>query len=281
MEGKNFFDKLAHAIDQNESLLCVGLDPNPAQMPSRYAGSSGDSASVDALLAWNKAIIDATADIAAVYKPNIAFYEALGMAGQGLLRQTLAAIPAQIPVLLDAKRGDIGSTAAAYARACFDDLQVDAVTLNPYLGRDSIDPFAAYAGKGLFVLCHTSNPSAGEFQKMEISDWRQLDRETNWPLYLHVAREAVAWSPTVSLVVGATYPAALGDVRAVVPEAWFLVPGIGTQGGDLAATLAASLRDDGQGVLINVSRGISLADNHRAAAETFRQNINRERESKS
>lgn len=274
----SFFEKLTHTINNNQSLLCVGLDPNPAQIPSRYAASDG-SADVDALFAWNRAIIESTAEYAAVYKPNIAFYEALGTTGQDLLRRTLAAIPDHIPVLLDAKRGDIGSTAAAYAQACFDDLNVDAVTLNPYLGRDSIDPFAAYEGKGLFVLCHTSNPSAGAFQKMEISDWRQLDRESNWPLYLHVAHEAVQWSPNVGLVVGATYPAAVADVRKVAPDAWFLIPGIGAQGGDLEATLAASLRRDQQGALISVSRGISLADDHGVAAETFRQQINQARES--
>jgi orotidine 5'-phosphate decarboxylase subfamily 2 len=124
-------------------------------------------------------------------------------------------------------------------RACFDELGVDAVTLSPYLGRDSIEPFARYAGKGLFVLCHTSNPGAGEFQALEIADWRSLDREPNRPLYVHVARVAAGWSPDVGLVVGATFPQASPTCAARRPHAWFLVPGIGAQGGDLAATLAA------------------------------------------
>jgi uridine monophosphate synthetase len=189
----------------------------------------------------------------------------------------LAAIPDNIPVILDAKRGDIGNTAVAYARACFDELKVDAVTLTPYLGRDSIDSFAQYDGKGLFVLCHTSNPSAADFQHLEISDWRTLDREPNQPLYIHVARTAIHWSPNVGLVVGATYPETLAAVRQAAPQAWFLVPGIGAQGGDLKATLVAGLRQDGLGLIINASRAICLAENHRAAAEQMRHEIEIER----
>ncbi len=280
----NFFEKLDAAVERNQSLLCIGLDPDPARIPARYR--SGDAAKdesvegiIDAILAWNQAIIEETADLACVYKPNIAFYEALGAPGMALLRRTLALIPEEIPVILDAKRGDIGSTAAAYARACFEDLGVDAVTLSPYLGRDSVDPFAAYADKGLFVLCHTSNPSAGDFQTLEIADWRTLDREPNQPLYIRVARDAPAWSPNVGLVIGATYPEAMVDVRAAAPDAWFLVPGIGAQGGDLAATLAAGLRSDGKGLIINVSRGVALAENHGQAAREIRDEIERLRDS--
>ena len=269
-DTNSFFAKLDAAITRNRSLLCVGLDPNPAQLPARYR--QGDDI-IAGVLAWNRAVIEQTADLVCCYKPNIAFFEALGAPGMELLRATLALIPDDIPVLLDAKRGDIGSTAAAYAQACFDELGVDAVTLSPYLGRDSVDPFAAYAGKGLFVLCHTSNPSAEEFQKLEISDWRTLDREPNQPLYLHVARTATHWSPNVGLVVGATYPAAMAAVRQAAPDAWFLVPGVGAQGGDLEATLHAGLRADGKGLIINVSRGVSLAEDHRQAAEETRLKI--------
>ena len=230
----NFFDKLESAVAQNQSLVCVGLDPIPAQMPERYRGR-GHSL-MDDLLAWNRTIIEETADLVCVYKPNIAFYEALGLPGLNLLRQTLDLIPAHIPVLLDAKRGDIDSTAAAYAAACFDQWGVDAVTLSPYLGRDSVEPFAAYVDKGLFVLCHTSNPGAGEFQDLEISDWRQLDRESNQPLYIRVAQTATRWSDNVGLVVGATFPEAIADVRRAAPNAWFLIPGIGAQGGDLESS---------------------------------------------
>ncbi len=267
----SFFDKLGAAIARNQSLLCVGLDPDPAQAPARYRVPGDDAATI---VAWNKAVIEQTRDLVCAYKPNIAFYEALGAAGMAALRQTLALIPQTVPVLLDAKRGDIGSTAAAYARACFEELGVDAVTLSPYLGRDSIEPFAHYAGKGLFVLCHTSNPGAGEFQELEIADWRSLDREPNQPLYIHVARTATGWSPEVGLVVGATFPQAIADVRRAAPHAWFLVPGIGAQGGDLDATLAAGLREDGGGVIINASRSIAQAGDHRAAALALRDEIN-------
>lgn len=272
----DFFSKLAAAAKRNHSLLCVGLDPSPEQIPAQYRQAHpGDEAA--AVLAWNRAVIKATQDLVLAYKPNSAFYEALGAAGMEVLRQTLALIPADVPVILDVKRGDIGSTAAAYARACFDDLGVDAVTLSPYLGEDSVAPFAAYAGKGLFVLCHTSNPSAGEFQHLEISDWRTLDRSPNEPLYMHVARRAVGWSPAVGLVMGATWPQAVADVRRAAPDAWFLVPGVGAQGGDLAATLAAGLRADGSGLIINAGRAVCGVADPRAAALALRDSINTER----
>jgi len=267
----DFFTKLETAAQRNQSLLCVGLDPAPDQIPPAYRGAQ---TTAEAMLAWNRAIIEQTADLVCAFKPNIAFYEALGAAGMEVLRATLAAIPGDVPVILDVKRGDIGSTAAAYATACFEELKVDAVTLSPYLGRDSIAPFARYHDKGLFVLCHTSNPSADEFQALEIADWRSLDREPNQPLYIHVARAAVAWSPNVGLVVGATFPEAVAHVRAAAPAAWFLIPGIGAQGGDLEATLAAGLRRDGSGAVINASRSIANAADPRRAALEMRDAIN-------
>ena len=218
-----FFEKLDRAVEKNQSLLCVGLDPLPEQIPARYRQGSD----VESILAWNRAVIEATADLVCCYKPNIAFYEALGIPGMELLKQTLALIPQEIPVILDVKRSDMGNTQLAYARACFEELGVDAVTLSPYLGRDSIDPFTKYEGKTVFVLCHTSNPSAGDFQHLEVNDWRMLDREANQPLYIHVARTATQWSPNVGLVVGATYPDAIAAVRQAAPNSWFLVPGIG------------------------------------------------------
>ena len=250
----------------------LDLTPTRRRLLPRYRAADGDPAAT--IVAWNHAIIAQTQDLVCAYKPNIAFYEALGAEGMAALRQTLALIPPHIPVLLDAKRGDIGSTAEAYARACFDDLGVDGVTLSPYLGKDSVEPFARYADKGLFVLCHTSNPGAGEFQELEVADWRTLDREPNRPLYVHVARTAAAWSPNVGLVVGATFPQAIADVRSAAPHAWFLIPGIGAQGGDLEATLAAGLRDDGAGVIINASRNVALADDHGQAARKLRDEIN-------
>jgi len=271
----DFFTKLTQAIRRNQSLLCVGLDPDLQYMPERYNNLSDQ---ITGLLSWNQTIIRETEDKVCAYKPNIAFYEALGVAGIALLHQTLRLVPEHIPIILDAKRGDIGSTATAYATACFNDLKADAVTLNPYLGRDSVEPFLSYTDKGLFVLCHTSNPSAEDFQSLEINDWRALDRESNQPLYLRVARIASTWSPNIGLVVGATYPEAMAAVRNSAPDAWFLVPGVGAQGADLDATLVAGLRADGLGMIIHVSRGISQADDHSKAALSFKDGINQARQ---
>ena len=277
----SFYAKLEAAARRNDTLLCVGLDPTPEACPERFRtglqlsheeSDSADNTTCDALLEWNKAVIESTADLVCCYKPNIAFYEALGRPGMDLLRATIAAVPSDIPVLLDAKRGDIGSTAAAYARACFEELGVDAVTLSPYLGKDSVAPFAAYPDKGLFVLCHTSNPTAGAFQKLIARNGQ--DHGEDGPLYLRVASEAVSWSPTVGLVVGATYPQALAEVRSVAPEAWLLAPGIGAQGGDLEAALSAGLRTDGLGVLVAATRGVTRAEDPRQAAARLRKAIN-------
>ncbi len=260
----SFFERLTDAIRRNHSLLCVGLDPHPAHVPARFQDAT------DPLLAWNWEIINVTADLACCYKPNIAFYEALDD-GMELLRKTLAAIPDEIPVILDAKRGDIGSTAEAYARAAFERLGVDAITVSPYLGEDSIRPFARYADRGVFVLCHTSNPGAADLQTLPV-DGR--------PLYLHVAERAPHWSDhdNIGLVVGATYPQALAAVRAAAPDTWLLVPGVGAQGGDLEAAVQAGLRADGLGMIINVSRGIARAEDPRAAAEGWHRAINAARE---
>lgn len=276
----DFYEKLEAAVQKNDTLLCVGLDPTPKACPDHFMEPSAaiigehedDPERIcQALLAWNKAIIAATADLVCCYKPNIAFYEAQGQPGMELLRETIKAVPSEIPVLLDAKRGDVGSTAAAYAPACFEDLGADAVTLSPYLGKDSIAPFAAYEGKGLFVLCHTSNPSAGAFQRLTVRDDQSLNGDG--PLYLRVAKEAVDWSPAVGLVVGSTYPEALAKVRAVAPEAWLLAPGIGAQGGDLESALAAGLRADGLGVLIAATRSITQATEPREAAAIMQKRI--------
>ncbi len=253
----NFWDKLEASIRRRDSLLCVGLDPDPAQIPSRYASVAD----------FNKAITGATADLACAYKPNIAFYEALGVEGLRALRQTLDHIPADIPVILDAKRNDITSTAAAYAKAAFERWGVDALTVNPYLGRDGVEPFLAYADRGVFLLCKTSNPSASEVQ-----DWAQGGE----PLYRHIARLAEGWAAgrEIGLVIGATYPEAVADIRHQSPRAWFLIPGIGAQGGELQSVLRAGLRADGMGLIINASRSILYAADPRAAAESLRAQIN-------
>jgi len=258
----NFWQRLEKSIQRRNSLLCVGLDPRPERIPSCFATVAD----------FNKSIIDATVDLACVYKPNIAFYEALGQEGFDALHETLDYIPSDMPVLLDAKRNDIGSTAAAYAKACYEALGVDAVTVTPYLGKDGVAPFLAYEDKGVFILCKTSNPSAGEVQ-----DWSQGGE----PLYRQVARLAKSWGGgrEVGLVIGATYPEAIADVRAHSPCTWFLVPGVGAQGGDLEAVLRAGLRqNDGMGLLINSSRGIIYADNPREAAVMLRDRINVVRE---
>jgi uridine monophosphate synthetase len=264
----SFSEKLAQAAAANRSLLCVGLDPDPASFPAQFtAGDPGR-----ALLDWGSRLIGQTADLVCCYKPNIAFYEQFGAAGWEALRQTIAAVPNGIPVLLDAKRGDIGSTATAYARAAFDVLGADAVTVSPYLGQDSIAPFLAYPGKAVFVLCYTSNPSAAAIQ-----EFGQEQR-----LFEHIVRQAMTWGEPgqIGLVVGATQPHALARVRALLAgrPCWLLAPGVGAQGGDLKAALAAGLEADGSGLLIPVSRHVIYADDPRTAAQELREAINTERE---
>ena len=256
----NFWEKLEESIRQRDSLLCVGLDPRPERIPARF----------DSVADFNRAIIDATSDLACVYKPNIAFYEALGEEGMEALRVTLSCIPDDIPVLLDAKRNDIGSTATAYARACYEVLGVDAVTVTPYLGSDGVTPFTAYEDRGVFLLCKTSNPGAGEVQ-----DWAQDGQ----PLYRHIVHLARGWAEgrEIGLVIGATYPETIADIRERFPEMWFLVPGVGAQGGDVEAVLSAGLRSDGMGLVINSSRGIIYADDPREAARNLRDRINEAR----
>lgn len=263
----NFTQKLLHAIKKNNTLLCVGLDPNPQKYPD-YFPENIDAA---ALTQWGVNIIQKTTDLVCCYKPNFAFYEQFGVAGLEALRQTIAAVPDGIPVLLDAKRGDIGSTAAAYARAAFDVWGADAVTVNPYLGRDGVAPFVAHAGKTAFVLCYTSNPSAATVQ--EFGD--------DAPLFEHIAREAQTWGDDdqIAFVVGATQPHALRQFRQATAgrRPWILAPGVGAQGGNLAEALAAGLDDRGLGMIVPVSRAVIYADDPRAAAEILRNDINRAR----
>jgi len=249
----NFFEHLEFTATKNNSLLCVGLDPR--------ATCAAD------LWALNRSLIDATRDLVCCFKPNVAFYEAFGAEGWNALKQTIEYIGPDVPVILDAKRGDIGSTAEAYAYAAFETLGAGAITLSPYLGGDSVRPFTRYADRGVFVLCHTSNPGAAELQTLNVGDE---------PLYRRVARMAPTWSETdnVGLVVGATWPDALRRVRETAPLLWILVPGIGAQGGDVAQTVAAGLRADGLGLIFNVSRAVANAADPRAAALALRDEIN-------
>lgn len=262
-----FFDRLERRVRDAGSLLCVGLDPHPDDLAESTPAAAA---------AFCHRIVAATAPFAAAFKPNAAFFEALGPEGVAALRDVIAAVPDGVPVILDAKRGDIASTARAYATAAFDVLGADAVTVNPWMGRDSVAPFVERAERGVFLLCRTSNPGAAEVQDVRVV---AAGGGVGGPLYEHVARRAAHWSDhrNLGLVVGATEPSALARVRAVAPDAWLLVPGVGAQGGDLAAALRAGLRADGRGLLVNVSRGISRASDRAATAEDLRDAIERER----
>jgi orotidine-5'-phosphate decarboxylase len=246
-----FTDKLLNISRKNKSWLCIGLDPDPELMPE-----------VD-VLQFNKAIIEATSDLVCAYKPNLAFYEALGSKGLAILEKTVKYISGDIPVIGDAKRGDIGNTARAYARALFSVLGFDAATVNPYLGFDSIEPFINYQDKGVFILCRTSNRGATDFQNLCTN---------GLPLYEAVAQKAQEWNiyGNIGLVVGATYPEELKRVRSICPEMPLLIPGIGTQGGDLASAVGYGVDVRGEKAIINVSRQILYASKERDFAQAAR-----------
>jgi len=251
---------LRDASHRNQSLLCIGLDPDPRQIPAML------HADADPIYAFCMAIVEATADLVCAFKPNIAFFEALGPAGVATLQRLVADMPRTVPVVIDAKRGDIGSTAAAYAQALFARLGADAVTLSPYLGGDALKPFLDYAEKGCFILCKTSNSGSGDLQDLKLASGE--------PLYLAVARQAQhTWNTNgnVGLVVGATYPAVLAQVRAACPDLALLVPGVGAQGGGLAAAVRAAVDTDNAGALINASRSILYASGGADFAEAARQ----------
>jgi len=214
-------------------------------------------------LQFNKAIIEATCDLVCAYKPNLAFYEALGTEGLAILEKTIKCVPGHIPVIGDAKRGDIGNTAKAYAKALFSILGLDAATVNPYLGYDSIEPFINYQDKGVFILCRTSNKGATDFQDL---------RTDGLPLYEAVAKKAQEWNihGNIGLVVGATYPEELKKVRSICPEMPLLIPGIGAQGGDLASAVGYGVDARGEKAIINVSRQILYASKERDFAQAAR-----------
>ena len=271
----NFLDRLQHAWRDNDSLLCVGLDPEPGRLPATLGGN-------DTVFEFCRAIVDATADLVCCFKPQIAHFAA--QRAEGALERLIAHIHARhprVPVILDAKRGDIGSTAQHYATEAFDRYGADAVTLNPYLGRDSLRPFLDRADKGAVILCHTSNPGAGDLQDLLV-DGR--------PLYQHVAAHiARDWNENrnCALVVGATYPQQLAEVRRIVGDAVpLLVPGVGAQGGDVAAVVHNGRNSGGTGLIISTSRavlyagaGADFADAARRAAQTLRDEINSHRRS--
>jgi uridine monophosphate synthetase len=266
----SFLSLLELSVEESSSLLCVGLDAHADDLPTRTADGARD---------FCLRIVEQTAPFAAAFKPNSAFFEAFGEDGWRALRAVLAGIREEsqrlgrqaLPIILDAKRGDIASTAEAYATAVFETLGADAVTLSPYLGRDSIEPFVRDARRGVFLLCKTSNLGSGDLQDVAVA----VDGGSSIPLYLHVAQLAAAWNTAgnIGLVVGATFPETLAGIRQAAPDLWFLSPGVGAQGGELEAALRAGLRHDGRGVLINASRSIARSADAGKAARELRDRI--------
>lgn len=269
----SFMQALRARWQQADSLVCVGLDPEPAKFPAQFANDA------DAVFNFCRAIVDATAAYACSFKPQIAHFAALG-AEDALLRLIAHVHQAHpgIPVILDSKRGDIGSTAQHYATEAFDRYAADAVTANPYLGRDSVQPFLDRADRGVVILCRTSNPGAGDLQDLLV-DGR--------PLYQHVAEKVARdWNTrgNCALVVGATWPEQLREVRAIVGDVPFLVPGVGAQGGDVEAVVTNAKTTDGTGLIVSSSRAILYASNgadfteaSARAAQALRDEINRYR----
>ena len=264
-----FMQQLRQRWATSGSLVCVGLDPEPAKFPAKFSGDP------DAVFAFCRDIADATAEFACAFKPQIAHFAALGAedALERLIAHLHAAHPA-VPVILDAKRGDIGSTAQRYAVEAFQRYDADAVTVNPYLGRDSVQPFLDHAERGVVILCRTSNPGAGDLQDLDVG---------GRPLYQHVAGTiARDWNAhgNCALVVGATWPAQLAEVRAIVGDMPLLVPGVGAQGGDAEAVVRNAKSADGTGLLVSSSRAIlyassgdDYADAAADAARTLRDTL--------
>lgn len=262
----SFAEKLAATAERNGSRLCVGLDPDPAKMGGQDVAE------------YLRGVVEATADLVACYKPNLAFYEALGRDGYQVLDRVLDAIPDHIPVLGDAKRGDIGNTAEAYARALFDVWGFDAVTVNAWGGRDTLEPFINRADRGVFIWCRGSNPGARDFQDVTVAD---VDGERR--MFEVVAARAREWNSNgnLGLVAGATYPSDIARMRQLCPELPLLVPGVGAQGGDLAEAVRAATGADEAMFVINASRqvlyagqGNSAPQAARAAALALRDGIN-------
>lgn len=268
-QPEGFRDKLGRAIASSASLLCVGLDPELDRLPDRIPRTP------EGVVQFNRAIVDATSDLVCAYKPNLAFYEAMGPDGLQCLLQTLKAIPSHLPVIADAKRGDVGHSAKGYARALYDVYGFDAVTVSPYLGEDSLLPFLDRADRGVFVLCRTSNPGASELQNLLVSE-----SGTTCPLYEYVAWRVRRWNrhQNCGLVVGATAAEELRRIRLLAPDLPLLIPGVGVQGGDLAAARAAHHPDapaiiNASRSVIFASRGPDFATAARAAAQRLRDEL--------
>ena len=259
----NFLDMLRQTERQNGSMLCVGLDPEPAKFPSALQCDARK------IYDFCAAIVDATADLVSAFKPQIAYFAAHRAEDQleRLMAHMRRAAP-QVPVILDAKRGDIGSTAEQYAKEAFERYGADAVTLSPFMGFDSIQPYLKYHGKGAFLLCRTSNPGGDDFQNQRLASVAGEPR-----LYEHIAQLAQGpWNINgqLGLVVGATYPAEIERVRELAPTLPLLIPGVGAQGGDALATVKAGWRDNGP-IIVNASRSVLYASNGADFAQAARQ----------
>jgi orotidine-5'-phosphate decarboxylase len=262
-----FAEKLRAAAETNNSFLSIGLDPDPELMAHPHIPS------------FLQEIVDATSDLVCAYKPNLAFFEALGMGGMQTLLESLRSVPKHIPIIADAKRGDIGNTARFYARALFEVYKFDAVTVNPYGGRDAVQPFIDYADRGVLVWCRSSNPGAADLQDMRLEDGR--------PVYEAIAESAREWNirGNVGVVAGATWPEQIERVRDICPDMWLLVPGVGAQEGDLEAAVHAAMDAEGGGFILNASRAVLYASQDdgyakaaRKAAQRLRSRINLMRE---
>ncbi len=267
---ETFFTFLEKRVDDCSSLLCVGLDPHISELKEPSPASALD---------FCLNLVKQTAPYAAAFKPNAAFYEVFGAEGWSALKQVIEAIDAEsrrlgslIPVILDAKRGDIASTAEAYAKSAFETLGAHCITLSPYLGKDSIDPFLNYPEKGVFLLCKTSNAGSMDLQNLLVLPPAE---DSPMSMYNYVAQLAQSWNTNnnIGIVVGATHPQIMSNIRAAAPDLWFLSPGVGAQGAELELALKSGLRVDGKGMLIPISRGISRAENPKLAAAAIRDEI--------
>jgi orotidine-5'-phosphate decarboxylase len=249
-----FLDKLLAVSRQQNSLLCVGLDPEADRLPSRLQSMSVPRA----VTYFCQAIIEATSPYACAFKPNLAFFEVLGPEGMYVFQNVLKAVPEQIPIIVDAKRGDLGNTSRNYAAAIFDVYGCDAVTVNPYLGYDSVAPFLAYKEKAVFFLCRTSNPSACDFQDLLVSVGNGQKRF----LFEEIAQRVQLWNENgnCGLVVGATYPRELDIIRSTCQDIPILIPGVGAQGGNLEASVISAVDESGEKAIISVSRAILYTD---------------------
>lgn len=252
--ANGFQEKLKAAAERNQSLLCVGLDPDPSLMP------------IADVLEFNKVIIDATKDLVCAFKPNVAFYDVLGEQGYTTLRKTIEYIPSHIPIIGDSKRGDVQPSSKFYAKTMFEALGFDAVTVNSFGGRDALQPFLDYRDKGVFVWCRSSNPGAGELQDLLVSppNGTGLDAdEDRRPLYEWIAIRASEWNDegNIGLVVGATYPEELKRVRDLCRDMPILIPGVGAQQGPLELAVSHGVDEFGRNAIINASRGVIYASN--------------------